>query len=208
MNTPHSDAGARRAQAITEPAQSPRTAPRMLGFSALAGAVFAAAWSGYAAVRAEDGRNPVTDWLDPMLAAATITLFVVLQALLILLWSQLPASRFSAAIAASSVAGQWMYVGGEVLSNTITIGQPPEDIGSLFEITGGFVALAAGLALTVAWVGRSPRDRSTLAVGAIAVAAALGTVWWFTHAIDQGRPGAPDCVPGNPVYNITHGHSC
>ncbi|WP_040774794.1 hypothetical protein [Nocardia pneumoniae] len=208
MNASHLAAGAHRSPAVTEAARPARATPQALGFSALTGTVFAAAWFGYAAVRAEDGRNPVTDWLDPMLAAATITLFVVLQAVVILLWSQLPVGRFRGAIAAGLVAGQWMYVVGEVLSNTITIGQPPEDIGSLFEITGGFVTLAASLALTVAWAGRSPRGRSTFAVGGIAVAAALGTVWWFTHAIDQGQPGAPDCVPGNPVYNITHGHSC
>ncbi|MEU2032166.1 hypothetical protein [Nocardia amamiensis] len=208
MNATHSEAGARRPQPVAEAAQHARTAPPVLGFSALAGTVFAGAWFGYAAVRAEDGRNPVTDWLDPMLAAATITLFVVLQAVVILLWSQLPAARFRGAIVAALIAGQWMYVVGEVVSNTITIGEPPEDIGSLFEITGGSAILAAGLALTVAWFGRSPRGRSTTAVGGIAVAAAVGMVWWFTHAIDQGQPGAPDCVPGNPVYNIVHGDSC
>ncbi|TQM32912.1 hypothetical protein [Nocardia bhagyanarayanae] len=190
------------------PARPTPTVPPVLGFSALLGGFFAAAWFGYTAVRAEDGRNPVTDWLDPMLAAATVTLLVVLHAVVILLWAQLPAVRATGIAVAGLVAGQWMYITGEVLSNTITIGEPPQDVGSLLEIAGGVATLAAALCLGIVWARRSMSSRAIPAVGAIAAVAVLGMAWWLTHPIDQSLPGAPECVPGNPIYNITHGRSC
>ncbi|WP_107656253.1 hypothetical protein [Nocardia suismassiliense] len=192
----------------TAPLRDSHIAPTALGFSALLGGAFAATWFGYTAVRAEDGRNPITDWLDPLLAAATVTLLVGLHAVVVLLWSQLPTVRAKGIAAAALVAGQWLYIVGEVLSNTVTVGEPPHDIGSLFEITGGAIGLVATLALAIVWAGRSMSSRAIPAIGAIAAVAALGLVWWLMHPIDQSRPGAPECIPGNPLYNLTHGRSC
>jgi len=169
---------------------------RTLGYSLLLGIAFALGWLAFAATRGQDGRMPVTDWMDPLLAGATLGVVLLAITAVIVLWDRIPATRTRTAGAAGLLTAQWMYITGEVLSNTITIGEPPADIGSLLEISAGAVAVLAVLALSFAlW------HKAILVVAAIL---GIGMGWWFSHPIDQSRPGAPDCMPGNALYNATH----
>jgi hypothetical protein len=186
----------------------PGQAPTVPVYSLLLGVVFALAWLGYTAVRARDGREPITDWLDPMLAGTTLIGFLLPLALTLALWPRLPATRARDVAATGLVVAPWLMVLGEVLSNTITIGEPPEDIGGLLEMAAGglcltsVVVLAGAAVLGPAW--RENR-RGALAVTGAALLLAAGMGWWFTHPIDQSGSGAPACVPGNPVYNTLRG---
>ena len=147
---------------------------------------------------------------DPFLAGATLTLHLVAITALLGLWPQLRSSRVARRGAVAVVVSQWIYVLGEVLSNTVTIGEPPADFGSLLEI-------AADVAVTIAMVviglgevlSRTRRENQPAAVALATVAAIslAGILWWFTHPIDQARPGAPRCIEGNPLYNAFRG-SC
>lgn len=142
---------------------------------------------------------PVTDWMDPLLAGATLGIVLLAIAAVIMLWDRIPATPVRTAGAAGLLAAQWMYVTGEILSNTITIGEPPADVGSLLEISAGAIAVLAVLALSFTlW-------HKTILV--VATVLAIGMGWWFSHPIDQSRPGTPECVPGNALYNVTHGCS-
>jgi hypothetical protein len=63
--------------------------------------------------------------MDPFLAGATLTLHLVAIAALLGLWPQLRSSRVTRKRAVSIVVSQWTYALGEVLSNTVTIGERP-----------------------------------------------------------------------------------
>jgi hypothetical protein len=182
--------------------------PAALACSLVLGLVFAMAWLGYAAVRARDGRMPVTDWLDPLLAGATLGVNLLAITALLALWPGSPATPARTTVAILLVTSQWTYVTGEVLSNTITIGEPPGDIGGLLEIASGAISVTGLLGLAFLAFRDGRRHRSTIAITILAVTLAAATVWWFTHPIDQRTAGAPPCVPGNPLYNVTHGTDC
>jgi hypothetical protein len=184
--------------------------PQILGYSLALGLVYCTAWLGYTAVRARDGRMPSTDWLDPMLAGATLLVTLSAIAVLIVLWPRMPVARPRSAAATLLVTAEWMYVTGEVVSNTLTIGEPPSDIGGLLEIASGAVTLLGLIAIVVALYGPAwgQNRRATTGVTATAVLLAFGMGWWFTHPIDQSTPGTPGCVPGNALYNAVHGTTC
>jgi hypothetical protein len=182
--------------------------PAALGYSLTLGLIFALAWLGYAAVRARDGRTPVTDWLDPLLAGATLGINLLAITVLIVVWPAVPTSTARATVAILLVTSQWIYVTGELLSNTITIGEPPGDVGGLLEIASGAMTGVGLLGLAYVAIGNGRRPGSTNAITALAVALAAATAWWFTHPIDQSTTGAPPCVPGNPLYNLTRGTDC
>lgn len=182
--------------------------PFFLAYSLLLGIVFAGGWFFYTAAVAEDGRTEITTWLDPFLAGATLSLHLVAIAVVMHLWARLPQSPSLRVASGAVVASQWIYVVGEVLSNTITIGEPPRDIGSLLEIGAGVVLTASVLALAcgpvrAATMSKTPRVARWLTM--VAVVAATGLGWWFTHPIPQSTSGAPACVEGNPLYNAFHG---
>ncbi|HYZ46773.1 MAG TPA: hypothetical protein VE712_03835, partial [Actinomycetota bacterium] len=67
--------------------------PPWLFLSLLLGVPFAGGWLFYTASVAEDGRTPITDWMDPFLAGATLTLHLVAITALLGLWPQLRSSR-------------------------------------------------------------------------------------------------------------------
>ncbi|GIG70542.1 hypothetical protein [Phytomonospora endophytica] len=186
-------------------AQSP---PPALGYSLALGLAVVCAWLGYTAVSARDGRTPVTDWLDPLLAAVTLLAILAAIAALIVLWTPLPGTATRRIAAGALLTAQWTYTAGEVVSNTLTIGEPPSDIGGLLEMAAGVIAIAGVLAIAGATVNRARRPRSLGAITVVAVLAAAGMAWWFTHPIDQSTPGTPACVPGNAVYNSVHGSDC
>lgn len=184
--------------------------PSLPGYSLALGLVFVCAWLGFTAVSARDGRMPVTDWLDPLLAGATLLAILFALAALLVLWSQLPENRFRRFAAGALITAQWTYIAGEILSNTLTIGEPPADVGGLLEIAAGVLAVLGVLAIAGAAFGRA-RSRRPGVVGVLtagAVVLAIGTAWWFSHPIDQSTPGTPGCVPGNTVYNAVHGADC
>ncbi|MCG5217886.1 hypothetical protein [Streptosporangium sp. KLBMP 9127] len=189
---------------------TPARPPRVLGYSLILGLVFAAAWLGFTAVRARDGRMPITDWLDPMLAGSTLLVTLGAMAALIALWPQVPATRWRTVVVALLITTEWVYLTGEILSNTLTVGEPPSDVGSLLEISAGAVAGVALIVAAVALSGPAWRQNrpATAAVTLAALLLALGMTWWFTHPIDQSAPGAPACIPGNPLYNTFHRASC
>ncbi len=193
-----------------ESALRPPQPPLILGYSLMLGLAYALAWLGFTAVRGQDGRMPITDWMDPMLAGATLAVALLAIVSLIALWGELPATRIRTAAAVALVVSEWTYIAGEILSNTITIGEPPRDIGSLLEITSGVLAVLGviTLALPLAAKARAQHRPATTAITIVAIVLAAGMGWWFAHPIDQGTPGAPDCVPGNLLYNVTHGTTC
>lgn len=121
-------------------------------------------------------------------------------AILLVHWPATPATPTRTTVTILLITAQWTYITGEVLSNTITIGEPPGDIGGLLEIVSGGMSGAGLLGLTYLTISKS-RRRSTTAITTLAAA----TAWWFTHPIDQSTP---PCVPGNPLYNLTHGTDC
>jgi len=182
--------------------------PSLPGYSLALGLVFVCAWLGFTAVSARDGRMPVTDWLDPLLAGVTLLAILSGLAALLVLWPQLPETRSRRFAAGALISAQWTYIAGEILSNTLTIGEPPSDIGGLLEITAGVVAALGVLAIASAAFGRARSQRLAGAMTVGAVVLAAGMAWWFTHPIDQSAPGAPACVPGNAVYNAAHGTDC
>lgn len=194
---------------LPPPTHSPADRPpAALGYSLALGLIFAVAWLGYAAVRARDGRMPVTDWLDPLLAGATLGITLLAITALLVCWPATPATPARATVAILLVTSQWTYITGEVLSNTITIGEPPGDIGGLLEIVSGGISGAGLLGLTYLAIDKGRRRRSTTAITTLAIALAAATAWWFAHPIDQSTPGTPPCAPGNPLYNLTHGTDC
>ena len=180
----------------------------ILVYSALLGVPFVGGWLGFAATVAEDGREPVTEWLDPMLAGLTLAAILIAQLVLIYLWPRLSDSRFRIWISWGLIISEWSYIFGEVLSNTITIGEPPQDIGSLFEIGAGVLLFLCSIGLSVLYAGgtdmaNAPRARAILSV--LAAVLFIGILWWLTHPIDQSQAGASPCVPGNALYNLFHG---
>ena len=182
--------------------------PAILGYSLLLGIPFAGGWLFYTAAVAEDGRERITEWLDPMLAGLTLTLHLLAIASLLILWPRLAPTAGRRVAAGALVTSQWAYVFGEILSNTITVGEPPRDVGSLVEIAAGVTVTLAvlGVALSSArgFVARgAPRVAKLLTI--VAMGLAIGLAWWLSHPIDQAAPGAPRCVPGNPLYNAFHG---
>lgn len=181
--------------------------PAALAYSLVLGLAFALAWLAYAAVRARDGRAPVTDWLDPLLAGTTLGLDLLAMTALFVLWPGAPA-RLARGTAIMLVTAQWTYITGEVLSNTITIGEPPGDVGGLLEIASGAMSGTGLLGLSCLAVREGRWDRPAKAITILAATLAAATVWWFTHPIDQSTSGTPACVPGNPLYNITRGTEC
>lgn len=182
--------------------------PQLFKLSLLLGFPFVAGWLSFTAMSAQDGREPVTDWLDPMLAGLTLLTILCVQVVLICVWSHLKDSPWKKWIAWSLMGSQWFYIFGETLSNTITIGEPPQDIGSLFEITAGAILLLTSVALIVLYLGSQTRNaqvkKPNLALTLLALSLLVGMAWWFTHPIDQSKPGAPKYIPGNPVFNIFH----
>ena len=182
--------------------------PSILIYSALLGIPFVGGWLGFTATVAEDGREPVTEWLDPMLAGLTLVAILVAQLVLMSLWPRLSDSRFRIWISWGLIISEWSYIFGEVLSNTITIGEPPQDIGSLFEIGAGVLLLLCSISLGFIYakgtdMADAPWGRAILSI--LATVLFIGLLWWLTHPIDQSQAGAPPCVPGNPLYNLFHG---
>lgn len=176
-------------------------------FSMILGSLFVVALLGYTAIAAEDGRMPITDWLDPMLAGLTLLSILFIQVLLVFSWRQIENDHGKVFISRMMMISQWFYIFGEVLSNTITIGEPPRDIGSLFEIVGGVLAFLALIGLLFL-LSRGKKQSSTFFSKILVIVTLLlliGMGWWFTHPIDQSKAGTPQCVPGNPIYNLFHG---
>jgi zinc transporter ZupT len=96
------------------------------------------------------------------------------------------------------------FILGEILSNTITIGEPPKVIGSLLEMTGGFLAFISILILATNFV-KKMNNRENSFLFTLSLLLFLGMIWWFTHPIDQSLPIAPSCIKDNIVYNLFHG---
>lgn len=187
----------------------PARPPALLGYCLTLGFVFVIALLGFAAVRARDGRRPVTDWLDPLLAGATLLAILAVLLTVIVLWPRLPATRTRRFAAGAVVSAEWLLISGEIVSNTITIGEPPGDIGALLEFGSG-AAIATGVAALLAGLFAPARRHpaATTAVTALALILAAATAWWFTHPIDQATAGTPACVAGNALYNAVHGGDC
>lgn len=179
----------------------------LLVLSVLLGILFGGSWLGYTAATAEDGRRAITDWLDPMLAGATIGIFMLAQLALVVGWTYLPGERLKHWAAMALISASWVYIAGEVLSNTITVGEPPADIGSMLEIAAGIGVLVTVLTLSVAAFSKVVGDGRRWLLGGTAMVLFVGMLWWFSHPIDQGQPGAPSCVAENPLYNAFH-QSC
>ncbi|WP_159887748.1 hypothetical protein [Paenibacillus puerhi] len=172
--------------------------------SLLLGLPFVGALLGYLPIRAQDGRMPLTDWVDPMIAGLTLTCILLVQLFVIVLWEKLGIGRLKNISVLGLIICQWAYTFGEILSNTITIGEPPNDIGSLFEIAAGGLLFVITIILYVQY---DRQVKGTVTQGAlvlplIAIVLFIGVIWWFTHPIDQSNPGAPDFVEGNPIYNF------
>ena len=127
---------------------------------------------------------------------------------LLALWPGTRATPARTIAAILLVMSQWTYIAGEVLSNTITIGEPPGDVGGLLEIASGAISGTGLLGLAYLVIRQGRRHRSTTAITIVAAILAAATVWWFVHPIDQSTPGAPPCAPGNPLYNLTHATNC
>lgn len=177
--------------------------------SMILGSLFIVALLGYTAISAKDGRMPITDWLDPMLAGLTLLAILGIQMLLVFNWSHIKSRRGKVIISRVMITSQWFYIFGEILSNTITIGEPPEDIGSLFEIAGGVLAFLSLIGILFV-LNKEKKIFNTMLNKSLLIMAVLfliGMGWWFTHPIDQSNPGTPPCVPGNPIYNLFH-ESC
>ena len=182
--------------------------PSVLIYSLVLGLPFVGSWLGYTATVAEDGREPITTWLDPMLAGVTLAATLLVQLTLVVIWPYLSTKRAKWWIAGGLIASEWFYVFGEVLSNTITLGEPPQDIGSLFEISAGIIVLVCAVGLIVLYTGdpeQSATVRSRTMLNGVAAILFIGLLWWFTHPIDQSQPGAVSCIPGNVLYNVFHG---
>jgi hypothetical protein len=94
----------------------------------------------------------------------------------------------------------------DTLQHDLTIGEPPQDIGSLFEIAGVWPSWWAPSPprSSTRGAGPGPGLRARAVLGTLAVVLFVGMGWWFTHPIDQSRPGAPEHMSGNPVYNVFH----
>ncbi len=174
--------------------------------SLLLGLPLAGALLGYVAMKARDGRMPVTDWMDPMLAGLTLFSMLMVELVVIVLWQRLGEGLGKRWIARGLIISQWAYTLGEIVSNTITIGEPPEDIGSLFEIAAGslFVFLVIGLVVIFYRQTHMKPARGGFRLLVLATIAFVGMGWWFAHPIDQSKPGAPDYIEGNGVYNWFH----
>jgi hypothetical protein len=185
--------------------------PSIHVYSALLGIPFVGGWLGIAATVAADGREPVIEWLDPMLAGLTLATILVAQLALMFLWPRLSDSRFRIWISWGLIISEWSYIFGEVLSNTMTIGEPPIDIGLLFEIGAGVLLFPCSIGLSVLYaratdIADASRARANLSV--FATVFFIGLLWWLTHPIIQSQAGAPPCVPGNPLstpYFMTPG---
>ncbi|MEU6720335.1 hypothetical protein ABZ897_53540 [Nonomuraea sp. NPDC046802] len=182
--------------------------PLALGYSLLLGLAFAMAWLGFTAIRARDGRMPVTDWLDPMLAAGTLLGLLAALTALVLMWPHLRPGISRTLATVTLTWSPWLYIAGEVVSNTLTVGEPPADVGSLMEMTAGGLGVLGALALAGALLTEGGSRRGARGVTVIALVLATGMGWWFTHPIDQSAPGAPACVPGNALYNAAHDTIC
>ena len=182
--------------------------PSILVYSALLSIPFIGSWLGFTAMVAEDGREPITEWLDPMLAGLTLVAILAAQLVLMYLWPRLSGSRFTVWISWGLIISEWSYIFGEILSNTITIGEPPQDIGSLFEIGAGVLLFLCSIGLSVLYargmdMADAPQARAILST--LAAVLFIGLLWWLTHPIDQGQAGAPPCVADNLLYNLFHG---
>jgi hypothetical protein len=184
--------------------------PAVVGYSLVLGLAFTAALMGFAAVRARDGRMPIADWLDPLMAGATLLVMLGALAALVLAWPQLPATRLRTGSAVILIAAEWTYLAGEIISNAITVGEPPSDLGSLLEFAAGGATVVGLIVIAAAVSGPARRHHRTAAVTVTVVAAILtcAMIWWFTHPIDQSTPGTPGCIPGNALYNAFRGTSC
>lgn len=183
-------------------------APSVLVYSALLSIPFVGSWLGFTATVAEDGRAPVTEWLDTMLAGLTLAAILVTQLALMYIWPRLSDSRFRIWISWGLIVSEWSYIFGEILSNTITVGEPPQDIGSLFEIGAGVLLFLCSIGLSVLYARGADMANAPWAHAVLSVIAAvlfIGLLWWLTHPIDQSQAGAPPCVPGNSFYNLFHG---
>lgn len=190
--------------AVGPSSDRPGDARGPLLLSILLGLVFGGSWLGYTAATAEDGRRTITDWLDPMLAGATIAIFILAQLALLVGWEQLPGDRARRWAATALIVGTWLYVGGEVLSNTITVGEPPADIGSILEIAAGVIVLLAVATFSVVAIRQRVGGAGGWLLGGTAVVFLIGMLWWFSHPIDQSQAGALACNPGNALYNAFH----
>lgn len=175
--------------------------------SMILGSLFLVALLGYTAIVAKDGRMPVTDWLDPMLAGLTLLSILFIQVLLVMVWKYVNYPKLKVLFGNMLMFGQWAYIFGEVLSNTISIGEPPKDIGSLFEISGGALAFLVVLGMAILYIRSRNKSQKkvTIAFVFLTIFLFIGIIWWFTHPIDQSQPGAPQCIKGNPIYNLFHG---
>lgn len=190
--------------AVGPSSDGPGDARGPLLLSSLLGLVFGGSWLGYTAATAEDGRRTITDWLDPMLAGATIAIFILAQLTVLVGWEQFRDERARRWAATALIVGTWLYIGGEVLSNTITVGEPPADIGSIAEIAAGVIVLLTVSILSVIAVRQRVGGSGRWLLGGTAVMFLIGMLWWFSHPIDQSRAGAPACIPGNALYNAFH----
>jgi hypothetical protein len=181
--------------------------PKHFVLSLLLGVPFLSAWLGFTAMAAKDGRQPVTDWLDPLLAGLTLLTILVVQTIFLMVWSQIKDSFFKNGLTWALMISQWFYIFGEILSNTITIGEPPQDIGSLFEISSGVIVFLSSLCLIATFINgqiTSMQRQSRKALIVLSMLLFVGMSWWFTHPIDQSKPGSPNHISGNHIYNFFH----
>jgi hypothetical protein len=72
--------------------------------------LFLIAFLGYTAIMAKDGRNPVTDWLDPMLAGLTILGILFIQLVLMIVWDHIDNLLVKLLIGRGLLASQWFYI--------------------------------------------------------------------------------------------------
>ena len=92
----------------------------MGSLSTLLGLPFALGLLVYSATVTLDGRAPITDWQDPMLAGLTLFSIVLVGLTVVVLWPRLGGGGAKGVVARALIGGQWSYTFGEILSNTIS----------------------------------------------------------------------------------------
>lgn len=181
--------------------------PQYFVLSLMLGVPFLSAWLGFTAMAAKDGREPITDWFDPLLAGLTLLSILFVQIIFVVVWPHIRNSLMKRGLTWALMVSQWFYIFGEILSNTITVGEPPQDLGSLFEIASGVIVFLSSISLITIYIQQhltTIERKSRYSLVILSFFLFVGMVWWFTHPIDQSQPGTPENIIGNPVYNFFH----
>lgn len=142
----------------------------------------------YSATVTLDGRAPITDWQDPMLVGLTLFSIVLVGLTVVVLWPRLGGGGAKGRRRLGPDRRPVVvHLRRDTLQHDLTIGEPPQDISSLFEIAGSAVVLVGAVAAAVLYA----RERARAVLGTLAVVLFVGMGWWFTHPIDQSQPGGP-----------------